>query len=94
MTPGMSARDLRAICEVAERRWVAAIIRGEQQKNSLPPLAKYVESAEARKASLAGTEQGGGGEGLRESLAEQQQRVLAALHNLYAAVPDPAERKE
>ena len=51
-TPGMSARDLRAICEVAERRWVAAIIRGKEPQGSLPPLSKYLQSAAARRASL------------------------------------------
>ena len=51
-TPGMSARDLRAICEVAERKWVASIIRGTVPKDSLPPASAYMQSAEARKLSL------------------------------------------
>lgn len=48
----MSARDLRAICEVAERKWVASIIRGTVPKDSLPPASAYMQSAEARKLSL------------------------------------------
>ena len=54
VTQGMSARDLRAICEVAERNWVASIIRGSVPKDSLPPASAYMQSAKARKLSLHG----------------------------------------
>jgi hypothetical protein len=51
----MSARDLRAICEVVERRWVAAIVHGHEAKGSLPPLDAYIASAQARQAAMKGT---------------------------------------
>jgi hypothetical protein len=53
ITDGMSARDLRSICEVAERRWVSAIIRGQEEKGSLPPVDAYLRSAAARRASMS-----------------------------------------
>jgi SpoVK/Ycf46/Vps4 family AAA+-type ATPase len=52
ISDGMSARDLRAICEVAERQWVSSIIRGSAPKDSLPPLSTYIAAAEARLQSL------------------------------------------
>ena len=58
-TAGFSARDLRAICEVAERRWLSALVRGEREKGSLPPVAAYLDSARAREAALRGTREGG-----------------------------------
>ena len=53
VTPGLSARDLRSICEVTERRWASAIIKGHQPHESLPRLESYLLSAEARLASMA-----------------------------------------
>ena len=54
-TDGMSARDLRAICEVAERRWVAAISQGREAEGSVPPLSAYLTSAKARTEAVRGT---------------------------------------
>lgn len=51
-TDGMSARDLRSICEVAERRWVSGIIRKRESPDSLPPVAVYLASAAARRVSM------------------------------------------
>jgi hypothetical protein len=52
VTPAMSARDLRAICEVTERRWVSSIVRGTVVKGSLPPVSAYRDAAVARRKSL------------------------------------------
>jgi hypothetical protein len=52
---GMSARDLKAICEVVERGWVAAIVHGREAQGSLPPLSAYLASALARRAAMKGT---------------------------------------
>lgn len=51
-THSMSARDLRSICEVTERRWASAIIKGTQDKESLPPLDVYLASARTRQQAL------------------------------------------
>lgn len=51
-TNGMSARDLKAVCEEAERAWVSSIIRGQAAKGSLPPLSAYTAAAKARSSSL------------------------------------------
>jgi hypothetical protein len=52
VTRGMAARDLKAICEEAERAWVSSIIRGKAAKGSLPPLSAYTAAAQARAMSL------------------------------------------
>lgn len=75
-TSAMSARDLKAICEVAERRWVAAVIRGKEAKGSVPPLQAYLHSAEARRLSLEGTSAVG-------SAQEQQKLAMARVQQLY-----------
>ena len=49
----MSARDLRAICEVAERRWVAAIIREKEAKGDAAAAAA-VPALGAGAACVAG----------------------------------------
>ena len=79
-TGGMSARDLRAVCEVAERRWVAAIIREREAAGTLPPLTRYLQSAEARRASLQGT----GGARAAALAAEQMRAAMAHVEQLYA----------
>jgi hypothetical protein len=76
---GMSARDLKAVCEVAERRWVAAVIRGKEAKGSVPPLRVYLLSADARRASLQGTLAVG-------SSQEQQKLAMAKVQQLYTPV--------
>ncbi|XP_076900474.1 26S proteasome regulatory subunit 6B homolog [Bidens hawaiensis] len=48
----MSGRDIRDVCQQAERRWASKVIRGQVQKDedgsSLPPLQEYLESASER----------------------------------------------
>ncbi|PRW59773.1 cell division cycle 48-like protein [Chlorella sorokiniana] len=57
-TPGMAGRDLKDICEQAERRWASKIIRGQAQKGQLPPLREYLEAASQRLRELAGLPDG------------------------------------
>lgn len=56
VTDGMSGRDIRDVCQQAERRWASKIIRGQVPKDAeevcLPPLQIYLESAVERKNSL------------------------------------------
>jgi SpoVK/Ycf46/Vps4 family AAA+-type ATPase len=47
-TPGMAGRDLRDICEQAERKWAAKIIRGQAAEGSCPPVKEYLDAANAR----------------------------------------------
>ncbi|XP_057983742.1 uncharacterized protein LOC131168385 [Malania oleifera] len=55
-TEGMSGRDIRDICQQAERYWASKIIRGHAPKDSekvcLPPLSEYIESAMNRRKAL------------------------------------------
>lgn len=55
-TEDMSGRDIRDVCQQAERQWASKIIRGQAQKNeeqrSLPPLGEYVESALKRRSAM------------------------------------------
>ncbi|BBH00697.1 hypothetical protein Prudu_010749 [Prunus dulcis] len=51
-TEGMSGRDIRDVCQQAERSWASKIIRGqiskdggEQGSSLLPPLQHYLDSA-------------------------------------------------
>ncbi|CAA2956761.1 ATPase family AAA domain-containing 1-A isoform X1 [Olea europaea subsp. europaea] len=58
-TEEMSGRDIRDVCQQAERHWASKIIRGQAQKKdeengSLPPLQEYIESALARRNALLG----------------------------------------
>ncbi|KAK9840153.1 hypothetical protein WJX74_004214 [Apatococcus lobatus] len=48
ITAGMSGRDLRDLCEGAERRWASKIIRNKAGKGELPPEAEYLASAHQR----------------------------------------------
>ncbi|XP_057497610.1 uncharacterized protein LOC130782351 isoform X2 [Actinidia eriantha] len=56
VTEQMSGRDIRDVCQQAERRWASKIIRGQTHKDvehgSLPPLLEYVESAMDRRRAL------------------------------------------
>ncbi|XP_058200353.1 cell division cycle protein 48 homolog [Rhododendron vialii] len=59
VTEEMSGRDIRDVCQQAERRWASKIIRGQADKDgengSLPPLQEYTESAmDRRRALLSG----------------------------------------
>lgn len=51
-TPGLSGRDLRDVCENAERRWASRIIRGEAKEESLPGKQEYLAAAEERLGAL------------------------------------------
>ncbi|GFP85070.1 cell division cycle protein 48 homolog mj1156 [Phtheirospermum japonicum] len=57
-TEEMSGRDIRDVCQQAERRWASKIIRGQAEKNeeqsSLPPLREYTESALKRRTAMIG----------------------------------------
>eukprot|EP00897_Mesotaenium_endlicherianum_P009774 jgi/Mesen1/8825/ME000053S08230 len=51
----MSGRDIRDVCEQAERRWASQLIRSAQESGvevELPPLTLYVESAAKRKRAV------------------------------------------
>ncbi|GLU15586.1 hypothetical protein SLE2022_320630 [Rubroshorea leprosula] len=55
-TEEMSGRDIRDVCQQAERSWASKIIRGQVSKDgeqwSLPPLQEYIYSAMNRRKSL------------------------------------------
>uniref|UniRef100_A0A0D9VKU2 AAA+ ATPase domain-containing protein n=1 Tax=Leersia perrieri TaxID=77586 RepID=A0A0D9VKU2_9ORYZ len=56
-TEEMSGRDIRDICQQAERHWASKLIRGQVPKNekgepSLPPVEEYVSCSEQRRRSL------------------------------------------
>ncbi|KAL0398819.1 UNVERIFIED_CONTAM: Cell division cycle protein 48AF [Sesamum radiatum] len=55
-TEEMSGRDLRDVCQQAERHWASKIIRGQAQRmedqSSLPPLHEYIESALKRRSAI------------------------------------------
>lgn len=57
VTEDMSGRDIRDVCQQAERSWASKIIRGQASKDggqgNLPPLAEYTESAMNRRKALA-----------------------------------------
>ncbi|KAJ4976727.1 hypothetical protein NE237_001833 [Protea cynaroides] len=55
-TEGMSGRDIRDICQQAERHWASKIIRGQVRNDAeqlyLPPFQEYIESALTRRKAL------------------------------------------
>ncbi|KAF3674034.1 meiotic spindle formation protein mei-1 isoform X2 [Capsicum chacoense] len=56
-TEGLSGRDMRDVCQQAERHWASKIIRGQAPKSedsggSLPPLQEYIDSARNRQTAL------------------------------------------
>ncbi|GAV73208.1 AAA domain-containing protein [Cephalotus follicularis] len=57
-TEGMSGRDIRDVCQQAERSWASKIIRGHVTKDGesglLPPLQEYIDSAVNRQRALLG----------------------------------------
>lgn len=71
-TEAMSGRDIRDVCQGAERTWASKLIRRakadgveqQQQQVTLPPIQEYLESAEARRKAL-------------RSVAEQREQNLA-----------------
>ncbi|XP_022132785.1 probable 26S proteasome regulatory subunit 10B isoform X2 [Momordica charantia] len=56
ITEGMSGRDIRDICQQAERSWASKIIRGQVSKTGehgiLPPLQEYIVCAMSRRKAL------------------------------------------
>ncbi|KAL6562282.1 hypothetical protein OROGR_003289 [Orobanche gracilis] len=58
VTEEMSGRDIRDVCQQAERHWASKIIRGQAHKNeensSLPPLHEYIGSALERRVAMTG----------------------------------------
>lgn len=55
VTEGMSGRDLRDICQHAERRWASKLIRGqvgEPSTHGLPPIQEYIECAQKRQRTV------------------------------------------
>ncbi|XP_051124881.1 uncharacterized protein LOC127247184 isoform X3 [Andrographis paniculata] len=55
-TEGLSGRDIRDVCQQAERRWASKIIRGREQNKEeeslFPPLVEYSESAHKRRMAI------------------------------------------
>eukprot|EP00250_Pteridium_aquilinum_P002910 c1315_g1_i1 orf=351-2111(-) len=52
---GMSGRDLRDICQQAERRWASKVIRNHASSPmayGLPPLEEYIECTQKRRYAL------------------------------------------
>ena len=47
ISKGMSGRDIRDSCEIAERAWVSKCIR-EKKPVSVPPLDQYIEAVKRR----------------------------------------------
>ncbi|KDP20696.1 hypothetical protein JCGZ_21167 [Jatropha curcas] len=56
VTEDMSGRDIKDVCQQAERSWASKIIRGQADKDGeqgfLPPLGEYIESAMNRRKAL------------------------------------------
>ncbi|XP_009410260.2 uncharacterized protein LOC103992340 isoform X2 [Musa acuminata AAA Group] len=64
-TEGMSGRDIRDVCQQAERHWASKRIRGQAPKDAegsgkLPPIEEYIRSAEQRREAVLATTIGGG----------------------------------
>ncbi|XP_024542367.1 26S proteasome regulatory subunit 10B homolog A isoform X1 [Selaginella moellendorffii] len=52
---GMSGRDLRDVCQQAERKWASKLIKGlvgNPPTHELPPVQEYMESAAKRRRTL------------------------------------------
>ena len=45
---GFSGRNIRDVCEQAERRWAAKIIRGNAPEDQLPPMEEYISAIQSR----------------------------------------------
>eukprot|EP01018_Ginkgo_biloba_P002670 Gb_29440 [translate_table: standard] len=55
VTDGMSGRDLRDICQQAERHWASKLIRGQvgdPSTHGLPPIQEYMECAQKRQETV------------------------------------------
>ncbi|WOK96380.1 katanin p60 ATPase-containing subunit A1-like isoform X1 [Canna indica] len=56
-TEGMSGRDIRDVCQQAERHWASKLIRGQvpkdaEGKQKLPPIQEYLQCAKQRQEAL------------------------------------------
>ena len=53
VSPGASGRDIRDICQAAERKWAASRVRGEARAKgrALPPVEEYERSLRERQAA-------------------------------------------
>lgn len=47
LSEGMSGRDIRDSCEIAERAWVSNCIR-QKKSVTVPPIEQYVEAVKRR----------------------------------------------
>ncbi|XP_038984075.1 uncharacterized protein LOC103710008 isoform X2 [Phoenix dactylifera] len=59
-TEEMSGRDIRDVCQQAERHWASKVIRGQALKDveggiNLPPIEEYIKCAEQRREALSAT---------------------------------------
>ncbi|MQM10859.1 hypothetical protein Taro_043757 [Colocasia esculenta] len=56
VTEGMSGRDIKDICQQAERYWASKLIRSHAASGTgslqLPPIEEYIKSAEVRQKTL------------------------------------------
>nr|XP_029121938.1 ATPase family AAA domain-containing protein 1-A isoform X3 [Elaeis guineensis] len=57
-TEEMSGRDIRDVCQQAERHWASKVIRGQAPKDvergiNLPPIEEYLRCAEQRREALS-----------------------------------------
>ena len=62
LSGGLSARDIKEVCEHAERRWVAKIIR-QKTTEQTPPIDEYLGCMRHRIENYDGEEGGGNGNG-------------------------------
>ncbi|KAH7674559.1 Proteasome endopeptidase complex protein [Dioscorea alata] len=57
-TENMSGRDIKDVCQQAERHWAAKLIRSQVPKDtegtSLPPTEEYIRCADQRQKALSG----------------------------------------
>lgn len=56
LSEGMSGRDIRDSCEIAERAWVSNCIR-QKKSVTVPPIIQYVDAVK-RRASETKTKRG------------------------------------
>ncbi|ONK63470.1 uncharacterized protein A4U43_C07F15480 [Asparagus officinalis] len=77
VTDGMSGRDIRDVCQQAERHWASKLIRGQVNGDgkgkSLPPLEEYLKCAEQRQQALFV----GSVDGSKETSSRWKPRALA-----------------
>lgn len=52
LSEGMSGRDIRDSCEIAERAWVSRCIR-EKKPVTVPPINQYVDAVKRRASETA-----------------------------------------